>query len=96
MGWARAERRPRSQRASRPGFQLGDDQAGGPIEVLEDSLAREIAAADGSLHRGRPARVGPVAGQKEAIHPGPLGRSQAVHTGSDSKGCTVLGHDPPS
>ena len=87
---------PKSQRASRPGLEPGADQPGGLVQVGEDLLGGQVSAADRPFHRGRPAGVGPVAGQEQAVDRRPLRGPKRLDSRPDRERRPVLGHDPPS
>ena len=87
--------RPQQPAGQPSTLQVGTDQAGGPIEVFENPLGGEVAAADRALHRRWPAGIGPVTRHEEAVNRCPLRGPQPVHARSDGEGRPVLGHDPP-
>ncbi len=58
---------PKSHPASRPGFSPGRISRVGWSSTLEDSLGGQVSASNRPFHRGRPAGIGPVARQKQAV-----------------------------
>ena len=63
----RASPLPKSHPASKPGFSPGRISRVGRSSTLDDSLGGQVSASNGSLHRGRPAGIGPVTRQEEAV-----------------------------
>ena len=88
--------RPRRRRARGPVGRSGRRSRSGRPRSREDPLGGEVAAADGALHRGGPAGVGPVAGQEEAVDRRPLRRAERLDPRPDREGRPVLGDDPPA